>query len=236
MPKNKDLKQLTRTRMRKTGESYTTARAQLLKKKKNPSAAPSAPRDYAALAGMSDEAVRAKTGCTWERWVRTLDRLGAASMPHREIAATIHEKFGTPGWWAQTVTVGYERIKSLREIGQRRGGGYEASKSKTLPVPIARLYRAFSVKRTRNRWLPGIDLTVRKATTEKSMRITWEDGSSVEMYFSAKSATKSTVAIQHRKLTTRSEATKMKEYWAERLGALTEILVAPGKGSSSVSE
>ena len=222
MPKNKDLKRLTRSRMQKTGESYTTARAQLLKKKKPvPTPAP----ELAALAGMSDEAVAAKTGCTWEKWVRVLDAVDAASMPHREIARYVRENFEISGWWAQTVTVGYERIKGLREIGQRRSGSYEANKSKTFPVPIARLYRAFSVARTRRRWLPDVQLTVRKATPDKSMRITWEDGTSVELYFTAKGDRKSQVAIQHRKLASKAQAEHMKRFWGERLAALAEILV-----------
>ncbi len=222
MPKNKDLKRLTRSRMQKTGESYTTARAQLLKKKKPvPTPAP----ELAALAGMSDEAVAAKTGCTWEKWVRVLDAVDAASMPHREIARYVRENFEISGWWAQTVTVGYERIKGLREIGQRRSGSYEANKSKTFPVPIARLYRAFSVARTRRRWLPDVQLTVRKATPDKSMRITWEDGTSVELYFTAKGDNKSLVALQHRKLASKAQAEHMKRFWGERLAALAEILV-----------
>ncbi len=231
MPKNKDLKRLTRSRMQKTGESYTTARSQLLKKSKSrESTAPAAESDFAALAGMSDEAVRAATGCDWKRWVRTLDAIDATSMPHREIAEYIHDKWKISGWWAQTVTVGYERIRGLREIGQRRGGSYEANKSKTLPVPVTKLYRAFSVARTRNRWLPGVKMTVRKTTPEKSMRITLEDGTSVEIYFTAKGEKKSQVAIQHRKLATKSDSAKMKDYWGERLGALADILV-PSKGS-----
>jgi hypothetical protein len=28
-----------------------------------------------------------------------------------------------PGWWAQTVTVGYERIKGLRAVGEASGSG-----------------------------------------------------------------------------------------------------------------
>jgi len=66
------------------------------------------------------------------------------------------------------VTVGYERIRGLRDIGQRRSGTCEASKSKTLPVPIAELYRAFSDGRMRRRWLPGVELTVRTAVPEKA--------------------------------------------------------------------
>ena len=58
MPKNKDLKRLARSRMRKTGESYTTARAQLLHKKNRPSPTVVPESEFASLTGMSDEAVR----------------------------------------------------------------------------------------------------------------------------------------------------------------------------------
>lgn len=184
--------------------------------------------DYAALAGMSDEAVKAKTGCTWERWVSALDYRGAASWSHRDIAAYVNEKFGVPGWWSQTVAVGYERIKGLREIGQRRGGSYEAGKSRTFAVPIATLFRAFSDRRTRERWLSGIDLTVRKATPERSMRITWEDGSSVELWFTPKGDAKSQVAVQHTKLASKADAAARKAFWGERLDALAEVVKAAG--------
>lgn len=236
MPKQKDLKRLTRSRMQKTGESYTTARAQLVAKKERSQKAPPALRpapvpapaakapDYAALAGMSDEAVRAKTGCTWEKWVRSLDAHGAASWPHREIAAFVHEKYKMSSWWSQTVTVGYERIKGLREIGQRRSGGYEATKSKTLPVPVAVLYRAFRDARTRRQWLPGVELTVRKATVDRSLRITWDDGTSVEVGFAAKGEAKSQVQVQHTKLAGKADAAARKAFWAERLGALAAYL------------
>ena len=66
------------------------------------------------------------------------------------------------------MTVGYERIKGLRAIGQRRNGTFEANKSRTYGVPVSRLYRAFSDPWTRSLWLPGVALTVRTATKEKS--------------------------------------------------------------------
>jgi len=222
MPKQKDLKRLVRARMEKTGESYAAARLQLLEKKRpSPSDA-----DHAALAGVSDETVREKTGRTWREWVRVLDAIDAASKPHREIAAHVHEAHGIPGWWAQTVTVGYERIRGLRDVGQRRGGGYELTKSKTLPVPLARLYRAFSSPAARRRWLPGDRVTVKKATPGKSMRLLWEDGTPVEVYFTAKGDLKSQVALQHRALATKEDAAGMKAFWAERLASLAEA-VAP---------
>ncbi len=114
MPTNKDFKRLVRARMQKTGESYTAARARLLTKQQVTPKQARTP-DYARLAGMmSDAALKAKTGCPWERWVRALDRVQAHTWPHRRIAEYVHEKYKVPGWWSQTVTVGYERIKGLR--------------------------------------------------------------------------------------------------------------------------
>ena len=112
MPRQKDLKRLVRARMHKTGEAYTSARAHVLAKPrvKPPTssatapavdtivaekAAPS-PKEYAKLAGMSDAIIKEKTGCSWERWVKSLDYHGAAEMSHRDIATLIHEKYKTP--------------------------------------------------------------------------------------------------------------------------------------------
>jgi hypothetical protein len=227
MTTNRDFKRLVRGRMRKTGEAYTAARAHLLRQK--PPASVSIPRspepvDYAKVAGRSDAILKEKTGCTWERWVRALDRSKAYTWSHRDIAKHVQERYKVSSWWAQTVTVGYERIKGLRAVGQRRDGSFEANKSRTLAVPLARLYQAFENPRLRARWLPNVDLTVRAATREKSMRITWPDRTSLEIGFTAKGSGKSQVALQHTKLPEKAVATRMKEYWAERLQALTELL------------
>ena len=224
MPANKDFKRLVRGRMQKTGESYTTARIHLLAEKQPAPAPTRTSADYAKLAGMSDATVTAKTGCTWDRWVKALDYAGAYTWPHRDIAQYVHDKFKVPDWWCQTVTVGYERIKGLRAIGQRRGGGFETTKSKTFAVPLGRLYRAWVDGKTRARWLPRITLTVRTATRNKAMRITWPDQTSVQVGFIGKGTRKSQVAVQHGKLADRAAATKMKAIWEKRLQALGEVL------------
>lgn len=236
MPTNKDFKRLVRRRMHKTGEAYTTARAHLLKPRPSrpaptaraASALPEpgvvAAADYPRLAGMSDAAIKAKTGCTWELWVKALDYAKAETWPHRDITEYISRKFKVDDWWCQTVAVGYERIKGLRAIGQRRDGTYEATKSRTFPVSVSRLYRACHDSKTRARWLLGVELAVRAATRNKSIRISWPDRSSVEVLFTAKGTGKSQLAIQHRKLPDRATVTRMKEFWSERLGDLSGIL------------
>jgi hypothetical protein len=238
MPRDKDLKRLVRARMRKTGEAYTAARAQILKKSKAKTvshvAAAPAPRptpiaapehkDYAALAGVSDRAIEERTGRTWERWVRALDYHGAEQMSHRDIAALVSSKYEIDGWWAQTVTVGYERIKGLRARGQRRDGTYEASKSRTFNVPVTTLFAAWADERVRRRWLNGESVKVRTATAPKSMRLDWTDRSIIAVGFIAKGESKSSVAVQHTKLPDRATADRLKEYWSERLDALGEVL------------
>ena len=224
MPQQKDLKRIVRARMKKTGESYTAARAQIVKPSR-PSASPEPAENLAELAGMGDDAVRAKTGRDWKGWVRELDAIGAVSMQHGDIARHVHESFDVPGWWSQMVTTGYERIRGLREIGQRRDTRtFEASKSKTFAVPVSRLYRAFAHKPTRERWLPGVALKIRTSTRDKSMRVTWPDGTSVHVYFVPKGPKKSQLAVQHVSLPDRQAVTARKEYWTERLEALKAVL------------
>lgn len=223
MPANKDFKRLVRARMQKTGEAYTAARARLLKtKRSNPKPVAI---DYAKLAGISDAAIKAKTGCTWELWTKALDYAHAHEWPHRQIAEYVHKKFKVGDWWSQTVTVGYERIKGLRAIGQRRDGTFEAAKSKTFAVPLARLYRAWSDPKLRAKWLPD-DFTVRSASAQKYMRVTWSDGTTVVLGFTKKGAVKAQVAVQHTKLSDRAAVTKMKSFWQERLGALGKVLLS----------
>jgi hypothetical protein len=214
MTKQKDLKRIVRSRMTKTGESYTAARLQITRKK-NP--------DYETLAGMSDAAVTKATGRGWSDWVDLLDRSGAASKPHREIAIEAR-RLGAGDWWAQSVSVGYERIRGLRAIGQRRGGAWEANRSRTFPVDVETLFDAFSKPARRSKWLGRMKLTVRKETRPKSMRITWEDATSVQLYFAPKGESKSSVAVQHTKLTSKEAADGMREWWSKKLDALQDLL------------
>src|SRR3954467_7576034 len=218
MTQQKDFKRVVRARMQKTGESYTAARLHLVKKEDAP-----AP-DYAALAGLSDESVKKATGRTWSMWVALLDKADAKEMSHPALTKHIREAFDTPAWWTQMVAVGYERIRGLRAQGQQRSGDWTITKSKTIAVPLAKLYAAFSNARQRAKWLPGVKLTIRTSTVNKSMRIRWQDGSPVDVGFFAKGEAKSQVALEHRKLASKADADRIRTFWGERLDALAAML------------
>ena len=219
MTKDKDLKRLIRARMQKTGESYTAARSNLLA-----TSPPPLPDDYERVAGMSDAAVSKATGKTWPDWTAILDGAKASAMKHRAIANHVLENNDVSGWWAQMITVSYERFRGLREVGQRRGGGFDVNKSKTIAAPVSELWRAFEDTAVRASWLPE-KLTIRTATKPKSMRIRLADDSPLDAYFTAKGDAKSSVSLQHRGLPDKEAAEEMRAYWGERLDALKSLLV-----------
>ena len=93
-----------------------------------------------------------------------------------------------------------------------------------MPVPVDKLFRAFSDARLRNKWLPDVKLTVRKATPDKSVRITWDDDTSVEVWLVDKGEAKSSAQVAHTKLATKEDAARRKVYWGERLEVLADLL------------
>src|SRR5262245_32248620 len=162
--------------------------------------------------GIGADAVQAKTGRTWAEWIAALDKAGAAEWPHKQIAEFVHDEFDCPPWWSQMVTVGYEQAKGLR-VKHQTASGFSASASKTIAVPVAKLYKAWADPKIRDRWLVGAKkMVIRKATPNKSIRIGWTDGKTlVAVGFFPKGAGKSQVAVEHSKLAGVKEVEFMKK-------------------------
>lgn len=173
---------------------------------------------------LGDEAVRARTGRVWEEWFRELDEAGAQRMSHKEIVAHLGAHHEIDGWWQQMITVTYEQARGLRDKHQRPDG-YQVGGSKTIPVPVSTLFRAWEDAEQRERWLPGAPLAIRRSTPEKSLRATWtEDDSRIDVDFYAKGEAKSQVSLSHGRLADAERAARMKAFWAERLEELKRFL------------
>jgi hypothetical protein len=124
------------------------------------------------------------------------------------------------GWYAQSITVGYERARGLRAPGQRPDG-FAVGATRTIAVPVERLFEAFTDEPLRERWLPGADLRVRTATAPRTARYDWEDGSTrVIVGFEVAGEAKSRVALSHERLPDADTAEEMKAWWRERLTEL----------------
>jgi hypothetical protein len=166
--------------------------------------------DYAALSGVKEAALMKATGRTWAEWVELLDAFGAKDKPHRDIAQHVFEQGNVSGWWSQSVAVGYERIRGLRAIGQRRSGTWEASKSKTIGAPAAVVFEAILTAK----WFAV------RSSTEKSIRGVLDDGTAVQVYIDPKGEAKTTVTVQHTKLAEKADVDRMKAFWTEKLNGL----------------
>jgi hypothetical protein len=114
MTEHKSFKRLVRARMAKTGESYTAARAKLLRAE--------GPKGTDGLRlATSDDRIRERTGHGWEAWFGMLDEWGAADRSHREIARWVAEQLGVVplAWNAQAIASSYELSRGLRAVGEK---------------------------------------------------------------------------------------------------------------------
>ncbi|RKN39661.1 hypothetical protein [Micromonospora endolithica] len=216
------------------------------------------PDPTAAVAGqrerIPDALLRERTGRGWDEWFALLDdentagrsgedtagrsgddtagRSGAGTADartHGEIAAWLVTTHRVPGWWAQTVTVGYEQARGLRAPGQGRDGGYSTGGSRTVAVPVERLFDAFADEALRARWLPEVEVRVRTATAPRTFRADWAGGPTrIVVGFVAVGPTKSKVTVQHEKVTDPRRAADLKAYWRDRLAALKQLLETDG--------
>ena len=206
------------------GQAARKARAAVRARTAGP--VPASPGIVATLAGISTIAVTKATGHGWNYWLRALDKAGAAKLPHREIVSVLYDKLGLKkSWWVQMVTVGYEQARGLRKLNETTGG-FVATVSRTVAVPISALFAAWEEGR-RGDWLPDA-LEVRRATKNKSMRITWPDGSGVDVNFYDKGGSKTVVAIEQGKLPDEGAVTAVRQLWGATLDRLKSTL--EGKG------
>jgi uncharacterized protein YndB with AHSA1/START domain len=224
MTRQKSFKERIRARMDKTGESYATARRQLIEKSEAEQRKRKTPQSVSPVR-TNDEALRAATGRTYNEWFKLLDKWGAKEQKHREIARWLSGEQGVDGWWSQHVTVAYEQERGLRAPGQRPDGTYSVSASKTVDVAVKTLYEAFHDEETRAHWLGEFELVVRSTRPSKSMTAAWEDTSTrLTVSFEPKGSGKSVVALAHERIPDARQADDLKTFWRERLVLLKKML------------
>jgi len=236
MPTQKFFKQRVRTRMAKTGESYTAARHQLLRKANEPgtpeSAAPEAVPPEAAppipseALLVADESMRRATGQGHQEWFALLDAWGATDHNHTEIARWLAETHGVPGWWTQNITVSYERARGLRAPHQMRNG-FSISVTRTVAADAPAALAAFTDAAVRERWLPAAPLRRRPTKAALAARFDWADPPSrVVVGVVPKGVRRTVVAVSHEQLPDAEAGARLKSAWRGWLGDLKVALEA----------
>lgn len=226
MTKQKSFKERIRTRMGKTGESYATARRQLIEKAETEARKKRTRKTITPLRDrLSDESIIENTGRPLTEWFKLLDKWGAKTKKHGEIVRWLIEEQEVPGWWAQSLAGAYEQDRGLRAPGQRADGTYHVSASKVINVPLDVLFDAFKEPKVRKKWLDGHDFEVRTSRPGKSITAAWEDSTSrLTIAFVNKGRSKNQVAMAHERIPDAPKADELKAFWRERLQTLKSLL------------
>ena len=215
MTRQKSFKKRVRARMLKTGERYAAARRVLLER------ATSNRRTWVSAPEASDEAVLRATGRGWDDWCDLIDAWPGKGEGHTAIARFLREEHDVDGWWAQSVTGGYERIIGLRLPGQMPDGTFTANKSKTVSVPGGELHAALGDADTYADLFPDESAELRSRPGTKAIRIAFEQGVAV-LSVEAKGEDRCRVAVQHQGLPNAESVERWKFFWQEWLEALNE--------------
>ncbi|MEV8307918.1 hypothetical protein AB0P36_11275 [Streptomyces flavidovirens] len=172
---------------------------------------------------LSADALKASTGRDWDAWFALLDAWGAIGRGHTELARHLTEDLAVDGWYAQSITVGYEQERGLREVGQSSAGDWQTSGSRTVEAPVARCEAAFTDEEVRRRWLPGSEFSLRTHRAGKTLSADCASGR-LSVHFTPKGESKTQVSLIHTKLADAAEVAAYKAFWKERLAALKELV------------
>ena len=235
MTQENKLKRAARARAKRTGESYSTARRQVVAKldrarAANTGRAATKARSAPSKGGVSEVRCIERTGHGFDHWFAVLDRFGAVKKGHTAAAKHL-ATHGVSAWYCQSITVMYERARGVRAVNQLCTGSYQVSVSRVLPVEVAHAARAISQKAKRSQWLADAGSVASeietalagKRLTQKpnGARIRFDATSGrVELRITPKDDGRCSVVADVAKLADDKAVDRARQAWREALDAL----------------
>lgn len=219
MTKNSNFKQLVRTRMLKTGERYAAARKALLNQTQRNTTGTA--RVWIAQLDLSDESVITKTGKSLNEWCDIIEAWSGDQTDHTAVATYLRDEIGIDSWWAQGITVSFERITGKRLPYQQKDGTFTASKSRVLPMPEHELRQLFLSDEERDNLFPEQHTELLSKPDAKNLKLKLELGTAI-LWMEAQKNGKTKITVSHEKLPTFDDVEQCKFYWDELLGAIEE--------------
>jgi hypothetical protein len=172
------------------------------------------------MARISDTAVRTATGKTLKEWFAIFDTAGAKKMAHRDRVDVIWKTYVESGWWAQMVTVEYERARGLRDVNQTTQG-YSVSVHKTVLMPLADLRNAWYTL-LKSKPVAAKKLEDQHSKTKRAMiRYKAKEGG-VVVSFDERSGGKSRIMVEAIKLPSKESVERERAYWKKVLNTIPE--------------
>jgi hypothetical protein len=202
--------------MAKTGERYGAARRSLVAH-----AAEQRANGWVSQPETGDAVLRNATGRGWDEWCTLIDAFAGRDAGHTRIAAHVQSTYDVDGWWAQTITVGYERIRGLRLPYQNHDGRFTAGRTQTITVDVDALRVMLLDEAERKILFPAFDTQLRSRPSSKNVRLTIAPGTA-EIALSPTSDGRTKVTVAHSKLPSPDDVTIWKQFWTEWIDALED--------------
>lgn len=173
------------------------------------------------LPGMSDKAMISATGKGWSEWVELINAWPGSKDGHAAVASWLAESFPLDGWWAQGITVGWERLTGRRQLHQQADGTFSASTSRTFKFDFD-LFKTRLHDDSERASLLGLDPTeVTSRPGSKSVRVKYEDTSILFDSYPGTSG-RTRLLVAHERLTSPAQVQSWKSFWSTWIKALPE--------------
>ncbi|MDH3681855.1 MAG: hypothetical protein OEV40_18105 [Acidimicrobiia bacterium] len=230
MTKQESFKRTVRARMAKTGEKFGAARRALLNASDTGEAEPEPMAEWVEQPEVTDGAVREATGRGWDEWCRMIDEWPERAEGHAAMAARLGRDHLASGWWAQTVIVGYERIRGLRTKYLRADGSFAGSVTRTVEADADRLRtdlldpagREAIAARAADELGRPIGVELRSKPSSKTIRLAIHpDGGTALLSITEQPDGRVRVAVQHESLPSTVAVETWKAFWARWLDTVT---------------
>ncbi len=174
---------------------------------------------------IADHKLVKATGRGWNAWVAIIDTGPAAGKDHTTIADWVKAETDIVSWWwAQAVTIGYERITGLRLPGQMKDGTFTVSRTRTLETDLTRARDVFEDSARLAASMPGLGLARSSKPGVKTPRFLAADAAQTPLgrvTFTADPATSGArLTVTHENLPTAQAAEAWKAYWGQWISRL----------------
>lgn len=220
MISQQNLKRRVRDRMTRTGERYAEARRRVQQRAPDEAAgAAGGRRPHAAEPETGEDAVLEATGRGWDDWCDLIDAWPGHDESHGAVVDHLQQIHGLTSWWAQSVTVGWERITGRRLPYQQADGRFAAARTKTVTVDGAALRQLLLDADGREALFAGLSTELRSRPTSKNVRVAMEEGVA-EIAIQPRGNGRVRVAVLHGALPSHTVVPAWQEYWSAWLEAL----------------
>lgn len=170
-----------------------------------------------AIPSVRNDAVLRATGKNWQQWFVLLDKAGAKERTHAEIVHILHPSRIKNGWWAQTVTVEYERARGKRARNQT-ASGFNVSVHRTAPMPLSRLYAEWIALVQKDPALRKMEMTT--VRPRKTVRYKFGEERVVASFAENTARKSSRIGIGHEKLADAGSVERYRAFWKKKLAML----------------